>query len=388
MLGIPIRYSLRSLTHRLGRSALTIAGVAVAVFVSVVMIGLSRGLVAGTHSAAAPENVIVLSVGAESMEFSAIEPSDYQRFRGHSSVATMNGEPLSSPEVYVGIFVAIPGGETGEETVYRGILRGIRPQAFLVHDQVRITDGRQPSDSYEIITGRLAATKLSVPDTALAIGEYLEFEGSKWRIVGHFEAPGTPLESEIWAGLDDVMTAGRRRDYSLVTLKALDHEAAEDLVFDLNMRTDVRLTAQTEPVYYAAEADRLRPITLVSQAVTVMLVLAAMMAAMNTMFTSILGRGREMAILMIRGYRRRAVLATFLLESLFLCLLGAIIGGLPAMLLNELPMRVPMGAFHFAIDYTTFSIGLLLGALIGIVGAIFPLLHVARRPVVEAISVE
>lgn len=390
MMGIPIRYSIRSLLEHRMRSLLTILGVAAAVFVSVMMLGLSRGLIASTTGTASPDNVIVLSMGAESMEFSAIEPADFQRFRADASIARRDSEPLASPEAFISTFVAVDHNSSaaGNGDGYRGVVRGVWPVALDVHDQVRIVEGSPPRQGHDVAVGRLAPTKLGVPASALEIGRTIRFEGETWRIVGHFEAPGTILESEIWAHLDDVLAASRRRDYSAVTIKAQTPDAAEDLVFDLTTRTDVRLAAWTEPQYYAATANRLRPITMVSMAVTAMLMLAAAMAGMNTMFTAILGRSRELAVLVVRGYRRGAVLAAFMLESVALCLVGGLVGVVPALLLNDIPMRVPMGAFRFAIDGQAVGIGLLLSALIGVIGAVIPMCHVARRPVVEALRNE
>jgi hypothetical protein len=88
---LPLRYNLRSVLQRKTRSALTAAGVAVAVFVSVLMLALSRGLIDSTRNTASPDNVIVLSKGAEAMEFSAIDPSVFHRLR--SSEAIRDGYP-------------------------------------------------------------------------------------------------------------------------------------------------------------------------------------------------------------------------------------------------------------------------------------------------------
>jgi putative ABC transport system permease protein len=388
MQSLPVRYSVRSLLQRRLRSALTVLGVAVAVFVSVLMLGLSRGMLRSAVGAAVPANVVALSIGAESLEFSAIEPADFERFRGDQGIVRdAHGQPLASPEIYLSTFVSLPDSPE-HDGEYRGIVRGVRPIAFAVHDRVHLLAGALPGRGGDVVVGRLAATKLGVPASALAIGRTLAFEGQTWRIVGHVTAPGSALESEIWADLDDVTVASRRRDYSVVTLKAADAAAASDLAFELGMRTDVRLATWTEPDFHAAAAARLRPVGLVSVAVTVMLMLAATMAGMNTLFSAILGRAREMAILIVRGYRRRAVLLAFLLESVALCLAGGVIGAVPALLLNDLPLRVPMGAFRFVVDGQTVASGLLLSVLIGLIGAAFPLAQAARRPLVEVLRSE
>jgi len=382
----PVRYSVRSLLHRKSRSALTILGVAVVVFVAVLMTGLSRGLLATAAGSSAPENLIVLSLGAEAMEFSAIEPADFHAFGHASQIRRGDHGPLASPEAYLSTFVQLPG--SGAEAEYRGVVRGVLPVAYEVHRAVRIIEGRPPGEGFEVAVGTLAAAKLGVPERELAIGRSIAFEGQRWNIVGVFEAPSTMLESEIWAHLDDVRTAARLNDFSAVTVTASDPEAAEDLLFDLATRTDIRLAAQTEESYYAAAADALRPIAAVSTAVTIILLLGGIMAGMNTMFASIMGRSREMAILVVRGYSRASVMAMFLLESLALSLCGGLIGAAAGTLLNDFPMAVPMGAFRFTIDSLTLGIGMTLAVVIGIAGAFVPLIQAARLRIVDAIKVE
>lgn len=383
---LPLRYSLRSLTARKTRSALTVLGIAIAIFVSVMMIGLSRGLIACTVGNASPENVMVLSKGAESMEFSAIDRTVFHLISSTSGIRSEGGEPLASPEAFLSVFIHFPDrGDLGEK---RGVVRGVLPVAFEVHEQVRIVSGRAPGRGFEVVVGALAATKLGISREVLATGRKLQFENQPWTVVGVFEAPGTTLESEIWGHLDDVLVASKRSDYSAVTLKTPGGTATEDLIFDLTMRTDIRVEARAESSYYGAIAGQLKPVQMVSITMTVMLVLCGLLAAMNTMFTSVLGRTREMGVLLVLGYRRRAVLASFVMESVLLALSGGLLGCAGGTLLNELPMKIPMGAFRFVIDTGTLAIGMGLSFLIGVSGGMVPVMRVMALKTVEALRAE
>lgn len=383
---LPLRYNMRSVLQRKVRSTLTAAGVGVAIFVAILMIALSRGVISSTRRTASPDNVIVLSKGAESMEFSAIDPSVFHLLRSSEHIRTDGGEPLASPEAYLNTFVQFPGGDVHGDK--RGVVRGVWPVALKVHEQVRIVAGTAPQRGFQVAIGKLAPTKLGVSTDALAIGRSIEFEGQRWTIVGVFEADGTTLESEIWGHLDDVLVASKRTDYSAVSLKVKGSSAAEDLLFDLSTRTDIRVDGKTEQDYYAAIAAAFKPVEAVSVLMTAMLVLGGIMAGMNTMFTSILGRTREMGVLLVLGYKRKAVLLSFLLESVALCLSGGIVGAALGAGLNGLPMKIPMGAFRFVVDATTLGIGLALAALIGVLGALVPVLRVARLQTVEALRAE
>jgi putative ABC transport system permease protein len=109
---------------------------------------------------------------------------------------------------------------------------------------------------------------------------------------------------------------------------------------------------------------------------------------MNTMFNSIMGRTREMAVLQVLGYKRRSVLLSFVLESVLLCLAGGALGCLAGLGLNDLPMKFSMGAFRFLIDPATLAAGLGMALLIGLLGALFPVLRVAGLPTVEGLRLQ
>jgi hypothetical protein len=86
-LRMPLKYNIASLTQRKSRSALTAGGVGLTVFLSVMMVALSRGLLSAASNSGVPENIILLSKGAETMEFSALDPAVYNLLKGMDGLA-------------------------------------------------------------------------------------------------------------------------------------------------------------------------------------------------------------------------------------------------------------------------------------------------------------
>jgi len=386
MLRLPLKYNLRSLTQRPLRSLLTIVGVGLAVFLSVMMLGLSRGLVASTIATGEELNVLVLSTGAEAMEFSALDPTALNVLQTAGGIATSMGQALASPETYINSLAKLAGdSREGTPVLVRGVREDV---ALAVHPQVHISEGRAPRRGYEAAVGPLVATRLGVTEEELKIGGVVEFEGEQWRIVGRLSAPGTAYEAEIWTQLEDLMVASKRDDYSALVLTAESPEAREDLLFDLRTRTDVRSTVHVESEYYASGIEEMRPVQAVAELMTLLLIVGGLMAGMNTMFNSIMGRTREMAVLQVLGFKRRAVLVSFVLESVLLCLVGGALGCAAGLLLNDLPMKFSMGAFRFLVDHSTVLAGLALALLIGLMGAAAPVLRVARLPTVEGLRLQ
>jgi len=383
---LPLKYNVRSLTQRPLRSLLTLAGVGLSVFLSVMMLGLSRGLVASTIATGEELNVLALSKGAESIEFSALDPAALHILSSATGLREYNGQPLACPEVTINSLVSVSGMQRESFPV---LVRGVREElGWAVHPQVSLAEGREPQRGYEIAVGPLVATRLGMPQDRLAIGEALEFEGQRWEIVGHLSAPGTAFEAEIWTQVDDLLVASKRDDYSSLVLAAVDMQAREDLLFDLKTRTDVRSEVHVESEYYAAGTQQMKPVQAVALLMTLLLIAGGLMSGMNTMFNSVMGRTREMAVLQVLGYQRKAILASFVLESVLLCLAGGVIGCVAGMGLNGLPMKFSMGAFRFLIDGTTLGTGIFLALLIGLLGAAAPVLRVARLKTVEGLRLQ
>jgi hypothetical protein len=99
---LPLKYNLASVTQRKLRSLLTVLGVGLAIFLAVLMTSLSRGLLAATLKSGEDGSLLVLSKGADSMEFSALDPQIYSVLKSSPGIKlAADGQPLASPEVFI-----------------------------------------------------------------------------------------------------------------------------------------------------------------------------------------------------------------------------------------------------------------------------------------------
>ncbi len=364
---LPLSYSLRSIANRPSRSLMTTGGVAIAIFLSVTMLGLGKGLSRTASSTAEPLNLIVMSYGAESQEFSAVEPA---YLRAMSSLESIGNGVRLSPELYLNTMV-----QAGQAPASAVLVRGLRRENAGLHPKVRLVAGELPERGNSVAVGPLVATRLGLDSAELAIGSQLSFEGQQWTVSGILEAPGTAYESEIWAPVEDLMAAARRDDYSIIIARAADSATLADVQFDLDTRTDIRTTTVTETDYFARESQRLKPVLAVCAVMTLLLVSGGVMAGMNTMFNSVMGRINELAVLLLLGYRRIEVVGGIMLEGLVLCLLGGVLGSAAGLLLSGVPMKFSMSAFRFVVDQEVVFKGIALAAVIGVVGSLVPSLR-------------
>ena len=120
--------------------------------------------------------------------------------------------------------------------------------------------------------------------------------------------------------------------------------------------------------------------------------LGAIFGALNTMYTAVSARTREIATLRALGFQSAPLVISVLFESLVLALVGGLIGGGLAYLgfdgfraatLNWQSFSQIVFAFDF--NATLLRNGILYAALIGLVGGLFPAIRAARMPVATAL---
>lgn len=374
-----LKYHWRSLVMRRSRTLLTAAGIGLAVFVAMVMLGLARGITASFQATGNPLNVLVTSRGAETIEFSALDRSAYETLRHSPELAENADGSLASPEI---LFAATheQGGRLSQ-----ALVRGVLPVAAAVHDQVRVSEGRLPAGGEEIAVGALAAVKLGLPREDLRVGQALVLDGKSWTIVGRFEAPGTAFEAEIWGPLDALMAGYRRDELNAVVLRARDAAALEELLFDLDTRRDVIVAARRETDYYAAHAAAFRPITVAIGLMAGILTLGGTLLGMNTLFASVTSRTRELGMLRTLGFRRLQLALGFAIEGVLPALGGSLTAVGAALLLQGFALRLPMGAFRLEVGPELVAAGLALGLLIGLLGSIAAMVRTMRLSTIQAI---
>jgi ABC-type lipoprotein release transport system permease subunit len=381
---LPWDYGVRNLFRRPARSLLTLGALTLVVFLVMVVVSFIRGLDGSLTLSGDPHVVLVHSLGAsENIENSTLPGNAGGLLRASlATIQSRNGQAYVSPELYLGTEVRL----TTESPVTMGVIRGVTSPATLVHQQFQLLEGTWPQAN-EILVGKLAATKLGAAAADIAVGKSLLFEGRTWLIAGTFSAGGSSLESEIWCRLDDIQTATKRQDLTLVGL-VMRSPADVSLVDEFcKERLDLEWEATPELVYYAALQKHYGPVRMVSWLVVGLISGAGAFAGLNTMYGAVVGRVREIAALQTIGFVRRAIVLSLLQEAILLSSAGALLAAAGALLLlNGVAIRFTMGAFQLRVDHVAVSVGLLSGILIGVLGAIPPAIRAMRMPIVEAMK--
>lgn len=238
----------------------------------------------------------------------------------------------------------------------------------------------------EIIVGALTATRLGIPDQRLAVGEQLWVDGRPFTIVGRFVAPNTVMNAEIWVPLTSLQTLTRRESLSCVVLTLDEGEFADVDVFVKN-RVDLELSAIPETAYYDQLSAFYQPVKMMVWITAILIGAGGLLGGLNTMYAAFASRIREVGTLQSLGYPRRAVMVSFVQESVLAAAAGAVLGAVICLvLLDGVAIRFSMGAFGLRLDGTTVGFGITMGLMLGLIGSIPPALRCLRMPIAEALK--
>ncbi|TWI14385.1 ABC transporter permease [Aerolutibacter ruishenii] len=379
--------NLQSIPQRWGASLVIVVGIAGVVAVLVAMLSMSAGLTRTLGTTGRVDRAIVLRAGSNAELSSFLDRALVTLIKQDPAIARgRDGLPLASGEIIVITEVARKGESGGTNVT----LRGVEPNAFELRPELTLVQGRRFRPGLqELLVGVAAQRQFA----GLEVGRTLRFKGSDWRIVGVFESDGDGHESELWADTESVQNAFDRSGYSSV-LAQMTSVAAFD-GFRERLKNDPQLTVDVEPEleYFSKQSETLTfLIGLLTNVITVIMAIGALFGALNTMYSAVSARTREIGTLRALGFGRLPVIASVMAEALVLAVAGGLLGALLAYLMFNgysvstlSPGSFTQVAFNFAVTPALLAQGLAWALLIGFLGGLMPALRAARIPVTEAL---
>jgi putative ABC transport system permease protein len=375
--------NLRNVSERLTSSLVALVGIAGVVMVLIGVLSISAGFRAVLTLSGARDVAIVLRSGATDEMGSGLTLEQTKVIADSKSIARDAQGSIASPELYV--IVDIPLKRT--VTAANVPLRGVGPQAPQLRQNFRIVEGRNfTPGTFEIIVGRGASQQFA----GLTVGNKLRWGTTDWAVVGIFEDRGSVAESEVWTDATVLQGAyNRGTTYQSMRVKLTSPEAYNS--FKDALTTDPRLNVRmfTEREYYERQSRTL--IALVSTIGTVIAVLmglGAVFAALNTMYSAVSTRTREIATLRALGFGSAPVVISVLTEALLIGLVGGVIGALISYFAFNGVRASTMNfttfsqiTFAFTVTPMVLVLGLVYALILGFVGGLLPSLRAARLPI-------
>lgn len=378
--------NLRNLPTRMGTSLVAIVGVAAVVIVFAGVLSMANGFEQTLLAAGADDSAIIMRSGATSELSSGIGAAQVDIISNAPGVLRDGDTPLVSAELYV--VVDVRKKSTNEEANVP--FRGVEVGAFDVRRNVEITEGRMfVPGTNEFVVGRAAQQEF----IGLGLDETMRFGQSEWTVVGIFEAGGSVAESELWTDVRVLQSAYRRGNSFQSVRVRLESEDSLALL-DQHLADDPRINVDvvSERDYYASQAEGTTGLIRgLGVPLTILMSIGAIFGALNSMYSSISVRGKEIATLRALGFGPFAVLVSTVVESTLLALIGGLIGAAAAYLVFNGFQASTLGAsfsqvvFDFAVTPDLLIDGLYAALIIGAIGGLFPAIRAARLPVAQAL---
>jgi putative ABC transport system permease protein len=381
------KLSLETILERSGSSATATFGIAGVVAVLVATLSIAQGFRHAMTASGDPATALVMRSGSDTEMMSFLLHETTRIIADAPGVMRGERGALVSPELFV--VINLPKRSTGTDANVP--LRGVHPVAFQVHDTVRIAAGRcfEPGRN-EVIVGVGAAHEFA----GLEPGATLKVGRSEWTVVGTFTAGGGLAESEIWTDATILQGAYQRgNSYQSVLTRLTSAEAFAGFKQALlaDPRLNLKVVRQTD--YFAEQSSTVyNLITRLGTLIALLMAVGAVFGALNTMYTAVSTRTREIATLRALGFGSSPVVISILVEALLLALLGGGLGSSAAYLVFDGFRAATMNwqsfsqvAFAFAVTPGLLAQGVLYATLIGLVGGFFPALRAARLPVAQAL---
>ena len=384
---IPVVYNFRSVRARWPSAIVAVLGIAGTVGVFIAMLSLAKGFKATLVASGTADNALVIRAGATSEMMGAVTLDEVKIVQDAPGVARSGSQPLVSPEVVV--IAPFPLRSTGTDANVQ--VRGVSANALLVRDKIKIAQGRffKPGLS-ELVVGR------NVPGTytGLDLGDTVRFGGGTWTVVGVFDAGGSSFDSEVWCDsriLDQVYKYPENIYQSVtahLTSPAALQQFKDTITADPRMNVDV----SSEIDYYAKQSTRMTTlITILGGVVASIMAFGAIFGALNTMYSAVAERSREIATMRAIGFGAPSVVVSFLIEALLISFVGGLLGCIAVLPLNGLTTGAMNWqtfshlAFAFRITPILLVIGVVFALVMGLVGGVPPAIRAASRPVAQSL---
>jgi putative ABC transport system permease protein len=380
-------FNLRSVPERKGAALAAAVGIAGVVAVLVGVLSIAEGFRAAMTSSGAQDVAIVLRSSADSEMTSGLSRDEVRLIADAPGVVRAPDGALASAELFV--IINLPKRSTGTDANVP--FRGVEKAAIDVRGNIKIVEGRrfEPGRN-EIVVGVGVARAIA----GLDVGKTLKIGQNEWTVVGVFTANGGVAESELWTDAAVLQPAYNRGDsYQSVSVRLTSAVAFTGFKDALTANPQLKVKVVRQADFYAEQSTMLTTfIRGVGVFVALLMALGALFGALNTMYSAVAARTREIATLRALGFGVSPVIISVLLESLLLALIAGAVGAAAAFFAFDGYKAATINwqtfsqvAFAFSVTPQLLVQAVVWATLIGLLGGLFPALRAARLPIAAAL---
>ncbi len=370
-----------NLPQRLGASLVTVIGIACVVAVMVSLLAINAGLEQTAHNGGGPDRVIVLSAGATAAYMGSISREQAVIIGDAPGIKKgADGKPLVDPQATIVVEVTKKSDGSSSNPGFQGV----SAQWLQKDPNFKIVAGRMYRPAVrELIVGKQARGAFK----NLEVGDTIRLRGSDWQVVGAFEANGGLAENGIVGDTDTVLAAFERNAFQSVAARLETPEAFQRFKDSLTSNPQLKVDVKRQSQYVQDQLQQLTVIlNFVGYFVGAVMAVGAVFGALNTMYSAVDARAREIATLRAIGFGGMSVMISVMVESLLLALPGALLGALVAWLVfNGSAAHIASLSFPLIVTPGLVVQGIVWSLVIGLIGGFAPSIRAARLPVAEAL---
>ncbi len=386
-MAIPVVYNLRSVKARWTSAIVAVLGIAGTVGVFVAMLSLARGFRATLVSSGSVDNAMIMRAGATSEMTGGVTIDTVKILQDAPGIARGADGPLVTAEVV--LVAPIPLKSTGTDANVQ--LRGVSKNVLEIRKNVKIVEGRMFHPGLtELVVGKNA----NISYEGLTLGNTISLGSLKWQVVGVFDAGGSAFDSEIWCDGHLLGPAYNRPDtfFQSVTVHLTSPDSLQQLKDSVTSDPRLNVDVSREIDYYSKQSTRLTTlITVLGGLVAAIMAIGAVFGALNTMYSAVSERGREIATMRALGFGGPSVVFSFVIEALLISFVGGLLGCIAVLPLNGLTtgaMNLQTFlhmAFAFKITTELLIKGVIFALFMGVLGGLAPAIRAASLPISHAL---
>ncbi|MEO8062012.1 MAG: ABC transporter permease [Pseudomonadota bacterium] len=380
--------NLRNIPERWSSSLVAVLGIGGVTLVLVALLSIAAGFRVALEGSGSDDVAIIMRAGS-SNELSGGYGSDTVTVVSDAPGIKRDaqGKPIMSPELYV----LVDGRMRGKDASTNLPLRGVSEMAPKVRKNFKLVEGRMFKEgTNEVVVGDGVVKQYE----GLEVGKKVRWGNTDWTVVGRYTDGGGIAESETWGDTRVVQQAWRRgNSFQSIRARLVDGASLKTLKDALSKDPRVRVGVQTERAFYADQQKLMSTIiTTVGVALAIMMGVAALFAALNTLYNAVATRVREIATLRALGFGGFPVVVSVLVEAMILGAVGGLIGGLLAFLtLNGMSSSTMNWAsfsqmtFAFTVTPGLMLLGITYGLILCFIAGILPGIRAARLPITSGL---
>jgi putative ABC transport system permease protein len=399
------KIAVKTIVTRRLRSWLTTIGVVIGVFLIVSLLSLSEGL----------KGAVLQQLGRMGKDLITIMPGDPSNmFTSMVAGGKLTNEDIKIIEKTEGVGVVLPMNYTGVVARYKEQKKTVllygndweRAMDIFVNDLGwTINQGRWPiPGKNEVVLGSIAATEIF---PGIRIGNELVISGKKFEVTGILNSVGAK-DDDSMVGVDlNIFRSltGERSGAKAVFLKVKPEYLADAVVKNLeqsleNNRKRKIGQGPSDSSYTILTSEKITEIVEnvmgMIQAVIIgfasIAIIVGGIGIMNTMYTSVQERTKEIGIMKAIGAKNSTITTIFLIESGIFGMLGGIGGTLLGIILAkgiEIYFQLhPLFYFRAEVSFGLILFSLSFSFLIGCASGYFPSRAASKMKPVDALRYE